>query len=231
MKLNTDEEAIQKGFDPSVVAAYGNIDFLHIFSAQFHDEIDLGYPISTDERVHELSARLDVPPILHTMKFKCEPWPDRRIKPRFLDVMGLSSLTGDSSKRGGSLRGIRTIISQSACDKLAPYLKNECVFVPTEVEGAPEPYYILWVRTICDAIDENHTSLARDLIFPNKMRPIRPVFRLDGVSAKYLFRLPQWKYITMDCDLASKAFRDLVKQLNIKGFEFRAGSLMGPLVK
>lgn len=191
MKLYSDDEAVQEGYDPTVVASYGNIDYFCIFAAQFHHEINLNYPISIDERIHSLDARMEVPPMLKDMKFKSEVFPDRRIKPRFLDVMGLSPVTGEPPNRGGLLAGIQTIVSESARDKLAPYLKDECIFVPTCVEGAPEPYYILWVRTICDALIEEQSILRPVTHFPSKKSVFRGVFDMNKVNVNYLFRLPQ----------------------------------------
>jgi len=233
MKRYTEEEAIQKGCDPAVVVAYGNIDYLHIFAAQHHHEIKQGYPISVDERIHRLDARMEVPPLLTTMTFIAEARPDRRIKPKFLDIMGISPVTRESELgENGFFKGASTLVSESARDKLAPFLKEECVFVPTTVEGAPQPYYILWVRKIFDALDEERTQIKPGSIFgPPKKRVFRGKFHLDKIDATFLFRVPQWKYEQMDHDFALKPFRDLVKQLKIKGFEFAVGGFDGPRLK
>lgn len=226
MRICTDKEALESGFDPAVARVGGDSNYIEIKSILAHNEHKLGYQISVDRRIQSLDARMTVPSALYALKFESRPSDDRRVKARFLDVIGINPFTPD----GGILLGFECIVSESARDKLAPYLKDECTFVPVELAGAPQPYYILWVHKICDSLDEERSRLGDDDFTPGKKRPFRAVFHLDKINATYLFRVPQWKY-DMDCDLALTSFRDLVHDLKITGFTFQAGGKFGPLLK
>lgn len=226
MRICTDKEAFDLGFDPAVARVVGDSNYMEIKSTLAHNEHTLGYPISVDRRIQTLGARLTIPPALYALKFESKTPDDRRVKARFLDVMGINPFTPD----GGILLGFECIVSESARDKLAPYLKDECSFIPVAVSGVPQPYYILWVHQIEDALDEERSRLGDDDFVPGKKRPFRAVFHLDQIKATYLFRVPQWKY-EMDCDLALKPFRELVYDLKITGFTFQAGGEFGPLLK
>ena len=226
MKICTEQEALAVGFDPAVARVMGDSNRIEISLAFSHNEHKLGYPISADRRIKALNAREIVPPALSDLKFFSKPSDDHRVKAKFLDAIEINSFTPN----GGILLGFDCAVSEVARDKLIPFLKDECTFVPIEIQGVPQPYYIMWVHKIYDALDEERSRLGDDELSPERKRPFRAVFHLDKIDATYLFRVPQWKY-DMDCDLALKPFRDLVKQLKISGFSFQAGGKFGPLLK
>ena len=158
MRICTDKEAFDLGFDPAVTRVVGDSNYMEIKSTLAYNEHTLGYPISVDGRIQTLDARLTIPPALYALKFESKTPDDRRVKARFLDVIGINPFTPD----GGILLGFEYIVSESARDKLAPYLKDECSFIPLAVAGVPQPYYIIWVHQIEDALDEERSRLGDD---------------------------------------------------------------------
>lgn len=228
MKKISDAEAIERGYNLDVMPVWGEMERMEVVSTVAHNEYDLNFPISVDSRIHTLEARMAIPSDLYKLKFRSIPPHDHRIKPKFMDAIGLSNATPDN----GILLGVSTIVSESARDKLLDFLDGECSFIPVEVIGAPQQYYILWVHKICDALDESRSRLtdASDNMYKNWKRPMRTVFQMEKITAKYLFRLPQWKY-DMNRDIATPAFRDLVRDQKISGFNFQAGGIYGPFLK
>ena len=226
MKICSDQEALEAGFDPAAARVIGDSNYMEINLVFAHNEHKLGYPISVDRRIKALDARKIVPSAINTLKFQSKSLDDHCIKPKFLDVIEVNSFTPN----GGVLLGFDYVVSEFARDKLLPYLKNECTFVPVEIADVPQQYYIMWVHHICDVVDEERSRLGEDELSPERKRPFRAVFHLNKIDSTYLFRVPQWKY-DMDCDLALKPFRDLVKKLRISGFTFQAGGKFGPFLK
>ena len=210
MKINTEEEALAKGFDPAVCRISGDYNHVSVNPLSLHHEIKLNFPISVDTLIHSFDARTEVPPLVSSFRFESGPPHERKVKVKFLDALSIDRHTLDCF-----ILGMDTLVSESARDKLAPFLKEECSFIPVDLVGAPQPYFVMWIHKICDAIDEERSLLGNDDWNPLKKRPFRAAFHLNKIDAHYLFRVPQWKY-SMDCDLALKPFRDLVEKLKIR---------------
>lgn len=142
------------------------------------------------------------------------------------------AINGMSSWNGGDL-----FVSQRAMEKLLPYVREECEFIPAEIEGAKQPYYLLWVTKLIDALDYERSAL-QDVPWAEadgtRLKRVRDFsFHESVLRGCLLFRLPG-KGLSEDClkNFCTDDFVELVKQLEIDGFTFstgQSGTLLVPV--
>jgi hypothetical protein len=133
-------------------------------------------------------------------------------------------IAADAIQGMGSWIGGDLFVSQTAAQALASHLKGQCIFVPAALENAPEPYYLLWVTTIVDALDEQR-SMTKTVAESERKRVYEYVFREDAESGPFIFRLPGARY-TLDSleNCCSDRFVELVASLGLDGFNFSTGN-------
>lgn len=131
-----------------------------------------------------------------------------RKKPSFLDCHYVY----------GHHLGFNSCVSQRCADILAPHVGHNCRFIPLDVPGAPFPYYVLWVTTVADVLDEDASAFGVPRTDGFKTL-IRAKFKPAAADA-LLFRLPGGRYFGHDEDYASEAFVDLCQHHRLTGFEF-----------
>lgn len=124
----------------------------------------------------------------------------------------------DAVSYSAPLMGFHTLVSNSAKEKLEPYIKDECAFLPLTLVGAPEQYWVLYVTKIVNCLDMSRSKFGK--FSPRSIRLY--FFHEENISSRYLFRLPgpaHLDYMSTD-DFATEAFRALVNELDISGFTF-----------
>jgi hypothetical protein len=210
----SEEELTQMGKDTSVCSVEGDGTKLWVSPLTPLDEIvpspwRVLYP---EDEIPDCNVRKTPPSVLSGLKFKA-------VLPEGKRGYARERCYQDAITAGAI--GFKTIVSESAANKLAPYLGDECIFVPVNLDGAPQTYYIMWLTKIYDAVDEKR-SMILDATYPGQKRAFNVSFFLKDIEAKYLFRAPGWKYTAglLNKDLCLKAFRDLVLQLKLTGFCF-----------
>lgn len=159
------------------------------------------------------------------LRYQCVPNDDRRIKFVFADTI----TSFDREEGAGNL------VSESAAAKLEPYLRGQAEFHPANIQGAPEPYYLLWVKHVVDALDYERSVLApveylaRDGVVP--LRIVQAEFRQDKIQGHMLFRLAPRRLARLSLeDYATEGFLDLVKRLKVSGVHFYRNNAEKPLV-
>lgn len=159
------------------------------------------------------------------LEYECGPNDDPRTKLVFADAIG--SFDPEF--------GANILVAESAVAKLEPHLKDQAEFHPARVANTPEPYYLLWVKRVVDALDYERSALApveylkRDEVVP--LRIIRPAFKQEKIADLLLFRLnPGRLTLTSLKDYATEDFLKLVKQLKISGFHFYRNHSEKPIV-
>jgi hypothetical protein len=184
------------------------------------------YYFLPEAKVDDLSAREVAPPF--------PPWARHRLtvpsgRKRYVPA---SAINGMSSWSGGDL-----FVSEKAMERLQPHLEGECEFLPAEIDGVPEPYYLMWITKLVDALDrEKSTMQAVSWTEPDGTRLKRihdVVFHKDRLAGRLLFRLPG-KGFSEDClsNFCTEDFVELVTKLQIDGFTFstgRSGKLLVPV--
>jgi hypothetical protein len=159
------------------------------------------------------------------LEYECQPNDDRRIKFAFADV--ITSLGGE--------QGVSNLVSESAAAKLEPYLRGQAEFHPAKIKSTPEPYYLLWVKQVVDALDYERSVLrsveylAVDGVVP--LRIAQAAFKQDKIAGRLLFRLTPGRLTRLSLeDYATDDFVDLVKRLKISGVHFYRNNAEKPLV-
>jgi hypothetical protein len=112
---------------------------------------------------------------------------------------------------------------------LEPRVRDDCVFVPALIDNAPNPYYLVWITKLVDALDEAGSLLkpveyvGRDGRRPNRIYEY--VFKAEKISDLHLFRLPGLRYSVDSLkNCCTQRFVDLVTELKIDGFVFETGT-------
>lgn len=117
--------------------------------------------------------------------------------------------------------GFSNCVSQRFVDHMARHLEGQCEFVPAEVEGAPSPYFILWVTQMLDALDEEQTIFSAPRSYAGGARSIiRAKFKEQVIGKNLLFRLPGKRYFAQDSDYATEPFIELCQRYGLTGLEF-----------
>lgn len=140
---------------------------------------------------------------------------DKRFKFRFDDA--ISSTDG--------FFGVDNFVSESAVDRLEPHLRHECEFHPIKIEGAPEPYYALWIKDHIPAVDLSKAQVRQvEYNIRNGQRTLRLLtyeFLPELVEDRFLFRLTGGQIDEGSLvDYATERFVSLVTKLSITGFHF-----------
>lgn len=113
--------------------------------------------------------------------------------------------------------GLCNLISQRAADALRDVWDRHALLYPVALDDAPEPYYMVVVQTVIDALDRERSvgNLQKYGPTPDLFASIDEwVFHEDQLGDAVLFRLPDSKtamYVT-------EAFRDRVVAAKLKGF-------------
>lgn len=115
--------------------------------------------------------------------------------------------------------GFSSCVSYRFVECMSPHLEGQCEFIPLEVEGAPTPYFILWVTRILDALDEEQTIFTKPREDGRRVI-VRAKFKEPVVGDSLLFRLPGKRYFAHNADYATAPFIELCKQYELTGFEF-----------
>lgn len=149
------------------------------------------------------------------LSYEISPNEDRRVK--FVVADAISSFE--------AVFGAEVLISESAARKLEPYLQGQAEFHPAKVANAPQPYYLLWVKHVVDALDyENSTLAAVEYLKKDGRVPLRiiqSIFKPQKLKDLLLFRLsPGQLTLSSLRDFATEDFLKLVKSLKITGFNF-----------
>jgi hypothetical protein len=116
--------------------------------------------------------------------------------------------------------GLCNLISQRAADALRDIWDRHALLYPVVLDDAPEPYYMVVVQTVIDALDRERSvgKLQKYGPTPNLFAVINEwVFREDQLGDAELFRLPDSKtamYVT-------EAFKERVVAAKLKGFCFK----------
>jgi hypothetical protein len=227
------EEAIAQGFDCTAFAIYASVSPFYAVGDVPHDEHALGYPIACDERTPDASCRLSAPDPLRALSFRIEANPRARASAL---ARGIATDAINISPAGAeppcSFRGIHTLVSGRARGLLEPHIATECAFVPTQLKGASGEWFVLWVTNVVDNVDVAQSRLevldwrsnGEELL-----RPQRLAFR-PSAQVRHLFRLPQWRYFRDD-DLCTPAFRELVRQCGLTGFDWIVAGGTGPFLR
>ncbi|HSI11011.1 MAG TPA: DUF1629 domain-containing protein [Chthoniobacter sp.] len=143
-----------------------------------------------------------------------------------------SAINGMSSWNGGDL-----FVSKEAMERLRPHVGKECEFVPAEIEGAAQPYYLLWITNLIDALDRERSvmqDVSRSEPDGTRLKRVQEFcFHEDVLTGHLLFRLPG-KGFSEDClkNFCTHEFVELVKKLEIDGFTFntaQSGRLIVPV--
>lgn len=115
--------------------------------------------------------------------------------------------------------GFSSCVSQHFVECMGRHLEGQCEFVPVDVEGAPMPYFILWVTQILDALDADQTKFATTQ--PDGRKVIaRAKFNEQVVGDSLLFRLPGNRYFAHNADYATVPFIELCQRYELTGLEF-----------
>ena len=116
--------------------------------------------------------------------------------------------------------GMSALISQRAADDLRDIWDRHALLYPVVLDGASEPYYMVVVQTVVDALDRERSAgkLQKYGPTPELFAVIHEwVFREEDLGDAELFRLPDSKttmYVT-------EAFKDRVVKAKLKGFCFK----------
>lgn len=224
-------EASVSGFDCSVFSLVGSSSPAYAVCDVAHDEARLGYPIARDNLSPDLGARAQVPPALRDLRFRVERSGRVRTKSAKLSADILKIARGSVVPQA-NLAGICNLVSQRFRDAIGDAVANCCEFVPTELVGSEQRWYVLWVNSIEDAVDELRSDLQvlswRDN-GDELLNPRRLVFKRREAAAPMLFRLSQWRYF-LEGDLCSMAFVDLLQQRGLRGAEWISAGGTGPFV-
>lgn len=197
----------------------GDADHMHVFGDIEFDDLELGGLIAVDRFNEDFGSRNVPPELLGSLRFRATSPQDRRIKPRFSDCI----MFGSSVEPRFSCYGFVNLVSERARIALEKTLGQEAAFVPVVIEPAPSQYYALWVTSICDVIDEANTELIADPPGTGRYRlPVEISYDEAHCAAKYLFRLPAWRYHEVG-DVATSAFVQLIKDSELTGFNFLCG--------
>ena len=113
-------------------------------------------------------------------------------------------------------QGLEMIVSDTAKQKLYPYIKHECAFLPVDLVDISSEYWVLYVTNILDCLDIRNSKFGR--YKPKRIR--KYAFEVNKISKTYLFRLPGHYDYLVDRDFASQLFLNLVQDLELRGFEF-----------
>ena len=119
---------------------------------------------------------------------------------------------GDAPASGGL-----NLISQRAADALRDIWDRHALLYPVVLDDASEPYYMVVVQTVIDALDRERSvgTLQKYGPTPDLFAVIDEwVFHEDMIGDAQLFRLPDSKtamYVT-------EAFKDRVIEAKLKGF-------------
>jgi hypothetical protein len=124
--------------------------------------------------------------------------------------------------------GVDTLVSQSARDKLAPYVARQCEFLPVEVENVEQPYYALWITRLLDVMDPEGVNVVTPLKYlPRRANGAYPLrinryrFREERLAGVLLFRLPGHNLAEQSMsDYGTDGFVDLTRELGISGFSY-----------
>jgi hypothetical protein len=159
------------------------------------------------------------------LEYECLPSDDPRVKFVFADAIG--SFDAEF--------GAEILLSETAVAKLEPFLGGQAEFHLAKVASTPEPYYLLWIKSVVDAIDYERSILApveylkRDDVVP--LRIVQAVFKQEKIADRMLFRLsPGHLAMSSLRDYATDNFLELVKRLKISGFHFYRNHTERPLV-
>jgi len=113
--------------------------------------------------------------------------------------------------------GLLNLISQRAADALRDIWDRHALLYPVVLDDASEPYYMVVVQTVIDALDREHSvgKLQKYGPTPDLFAVIDEwVFHEDQLNGAVLFRLPDSKtamYVT-------EAFKERVVAAKLKGF-------------
>lgn len=131
----------------------------------------------------------------------------------------------DATGPGFSLPGCTLCVSERVRDALGPALEGQAVFLPIEIRGAPEKYWIFYVTNYYTGIDL-HRSVFRDApsYSQDRRRELRsPVFvETPELKELLVFRVPSSSEFVPFAlgDFATQRFKDLVIEAGLSGFSF-----------
>lgn len=134
------------------------------------------------------------------------------------DKTGQSTLFLDAINACNVVQGAEIIVSNSAKNKIEDYVKGECIFLPVNLLGAPQKYWLLYVTNILDCLVIKDSKLHKNRYSPKSVRHYS--FDEKKLENTYLFRLPGHLGYLEDKDFSTSCFLNLVKNEEIRGFEF-----------
>lgn len=151
--------------------------------------------------------------------------PSRKKRLRIADA-----INGMSSWKGGDL-----FVSEGAARQLETYVRDDCRFVPALIDGVNEPYFLVWITTLVDALDYQASDAVdapwSDSAGTKPKRIRRFAFKGTKIEGRLLFRLPG-KGLTEDSlhNFCTLEFVRLIEKLKISGFGFAHGGQDAPYV-
>ncbi len=123
-----------------------------------------------------------------------------------------SGKTTDCTGRGSNF----PIFSELAVQTLAPYLDSNAEVLP--LQHPTESFYAINVIRLIDGLDYENSTLEYDKNRPNMVRRVlRFVFNLDVIQEYPIFKIPQYKRLSV---FVTDTFKEAVEANGLKGFTF-----------
>jgi hypothetical protein len=151
---------------------------------------------------------------------KAEEWEEMELHPYpgFNYKEGEPFYFNDVINASNSVLGADTIVSDQAKLELAPHIEHECVFLPVNLMGAPQKYWMMYVTHVLDCLDIRNSKFSHIRNPPKGIAHYS--FNVEKLEDVYLFRLPGHFDYLEPRDFATQRFLDLTRKLGIRGFEF-----------
>ena len=141
-------------------------------------------------------------------------WQPIRLRPRIYrgkpNIKGLCDIHGY-----GLLLGFEHVISSRAREVFEREFPDSATYLRVDVEGVAEPYWVLWINTVLDAIDLSHSDVTD--IAPGLKHVSLREYRQDVVGDCPMFRLP---LIYNEPDHVTDRFRSVVERYELTNFGF-----------
>jgi hypothetical protein len=133
----------------------------------------------------------------------------------------------DATGPGFFLPGCSICVSENARVALLPHLADQVLFLPIDLVGAPQQYWVLYATEYSGELDMQRSQFrgAPSYVQDRRRELRRPVFLSNPLLDNlYIFRVPgNDDYVPFaQGDFATKRFFDLVVSLGLSGFGFRA---------
>lgn len=165
------------------------------------------------------------PPLQNARAIAAMLWQPLSISWRQAPHIRAKAFFEDATGPGFSLPGCNLCVSDHARIELTPYLKDQATFLPINIRGAPQTYWVLYVTRYYDKIDLSNSKvrIPSAYISDRRLELREPAFyESEELSQLHVFRVRGTsEYVPFALgDFATEKFRSLVSAIGLGGFSF-----------